>query len=103
MRFATMYKDTGAKIAEHSVEEYPNEACGLIVMSALNGKPVVVKCKNISDDPSKSFIIDPSEYVDALKVGEVIGVWHSHVNQSADPSDADRFGCEVTNLNWTGT
>lgn len=77
---------------------YPEEACGLIVAGAK--KATFVSCANASTVPTRTFRIDPKQEREIAKQGEIIGVWHSHVEQSFEPSDADRAGCEVTQMPW---
>lgn len=77
---------------------YPNEACGLVV--AVGKKSVAVECRNISPEPRDRFMIDPKGYAQAADMGEIIGVWHTHPNLSANPSPADRVGCENSGVTW---
>jgi len=77
---------------------YPNEACGLVV--GVNGRQRIIICKNVADDPRTNFRIDPHEYIEAAKIGEVIGVWHTHVDVPANPSEQDVAGCNASRLPW---
>lgn len=78
--------------------QYPNEACGLIVKKGK--KSLAFACKNIAESPKDRFRIDPLDYARCAKEGEVIAVWHTHTDQSPDPSPADRAMCEVSELPW---
>lgn len=80
------------------MEEYPNEACGLVV--AVGKKSIAIKCKNVSPEPESRFTISASDYADACERGEVIAVWHTHTDESAEPSDGDKVSCEETGLPW---
>jgi len=84
---------------EAAQRNYPYEACGLILSSGKK-RPKIIECKNEASDPANQFMISPVEYVKALKIGKVIGVWHTHVNCSVNASDADRVGCEATAVPW---
>lgn len=84
---------------EAAERNYPYEACGLILSSGKK-RPKIIECKNEASDPGNQFLINPTEYVKALKFGKVIGVWHTHVNCKVDASDADRVGCEATAVPW---
>lgn len=77
---------------------YPNEACGLIV--AVGKKAQFIACKNIAQEPHNTFRIDAKDYARAEDTGEVLAIWHSHVNEPPTPSDADRAGCEAFELPW---
>ena len=91
-------KNAALDIQKFAVEQYPKEACGVIV--SIGKKFVVINCKNISYDPKLHFVIDPADYVRAEEMGEVIAIWHTHVDESPEPSLADRAGCNLTELPW---
>lgn len=81
-------------------EAFPNEACGLIV--AKGRKTTLIGCENISEDPRNNFQISHlkwAEITDELGY-KVVAVWHSHVNEPAEPSVGDKMGCELTALPW---
>lgn len=80
-----------------SKEEYPREACGLIVN--IKGKPHLVPCENKSKDDNQ-FVISPEEYAKVEDEHEIIGVFHSHVNESSRASEVDRVSCNASNLPW---
>lgn len=77
---------------------WPNEACGLILQ--VGKKSVSVLCANTSEEPGSQFLISVEDYCDAAARGEVIGVWHTHVNTSPKPSQADLVGCEASGVPW---
>ena len=102
-------------IRQHSVRDYPNECCG-VLLGKVEGdaKHVaeVVALKNLRHDPSRAqellpvddpgreternrFLIDPLDQLavekDARARGlEVLGYYHSHPDHPARPSDYDR-------------
>ena len=77
---------------------YPNEACGLLIK--VGNKSEAIPCVNISTEPKSTFMISTDEYANAADRGEVIGVWHTHIEIPATPSDADRAACEATGVPW---
>lgn len=83
---------------QEAAKQYPNEACGLIV--AKGKKSVLVPCQNVASDRRNHFTIAPIDYANAALIGEVIAVWHSHVEEPATPSEADKVGCENTDMPW---
>jgi proteasome lid subunit RPN8/RPN11 len=87
-----------AQMRELATKSYPNEACGLIVSTGRFAS--LSECKNISPEPRTQFIIDPKDYAAAEDAGDVIGVWHSHVDEPGTPSEADKASCEATELPW---
>jgi cell wall-associated NlpC family hydrolase len=66
---------------------YPEEGCGIILNK--RGKLIWRLCKNISDDPENSFIIDPTEYIKASLEGDIYSIVHSHVDSSSEPGEKD--------------
>ena len=84
-----MLKDSiKLKIKEHSLEEHPNECCGLILR---NGKKEWAhKCKNIAEDRRGNFDICPNDYIEAAKLGEIKGYYHSHPDNNCLFSDIDK-------------
>lgn len=82
------------QIKRHAERESPKEACGAII--GVNGKPVVVECKNTSHDPANLFQISPQELSQAMEKGELIAIYHSHPNGTCRPSSGDKAACMAT-------
>jgi proteasome lid subunit RPN8/RPN11 len=91
-------KNATLEIQKYAQEAYPAEACGVIVSQGK--KFQVVNCKNISAEPNLHFVIDPKEYSLAEELGDVVAIWHSHVNIPPEPSFADRAGCDASETLW---
>jgi proteasome lid subunit RPN8/RPN11 len=91
-------------IRRHASEEYPREACGVIV--ARGAERRLVRCRNVQDelhardpvrhprDARTAYYIDPT---DLLRIGrlegegfEVAVIYHSHVDAGAYFSETDR-------------
>ena len=85
------------EVQKHAATEAPRECCGLAVV--VKGRLRYWPCKNISLNDA-NFEIDPEDYAAAEDAGEIVGVCHSHVFISPDPSEADRVMCEKTGLPW---
>lgn len=85
------------EIEQHAKQAFPAECCGLLVM--VGRRPEYFPCKNISG-VHDAFIIDPEDYALADSAGEIIGLVHSHPNEMANPSQADRVACEASGLPW---
>lgn len=81
------------------VNAYPNEACGFVVVTDAK-RPMFIECENVAEDPSCNFMILPSEYVRASKLGKVSAVWHTHVDMAPSASQPDIVGCEATGTPW---
>jgi len=79
------------EVIQYAKNEYPNEACGLLV-----GRESVdrfIATKNVSSSPHQ-FEIDPSELIATLRslreTGEhLIAIFHSHPHGPAEPSKTD--------------
>lgn len=82
----------------YAISCYPNEACGVIV--DVNGKAQFIGCENIHHEPSNNFTVDPLQYSKAADKGQVVAVWHTHIDKSATPSDEDKAGCNHSELPW---
>jgi proteasome lid subunit RPN8/RPN11 len=81
----------------HAADEFPREACGLLAIH--KGRETYVPCRNIGVGTDQ-FVIHPEDYVRADRLGEIVGVFHSHPNLTAEPSQADKVACEATALPW---
>ena len=81
-----------------ALEEYPKESCGLLLN--VKGKHKYYSCKNIATTVHQCFIIAPEDYIKANNLGDIIGVVHSHPKIPPTPSEADKIGCEQSNLPW---
>ena len=87
---------TTSDIKSHSLREFPNECCGLILSHEGNAKSF--ECKNISDNKRSNFSIDPKDYLEAQKQGEVVAYYHSHTNQNENFSDMDKLFSDSSKL-----
>lgn len=102
-------------IREHGAREYPNECCGIVLGSEVDGVKQVrelAPVRNLRHEPSRAqeilplaepgkesernrFLMDPKELarvqVDARARGlDIIGYYHSHPDHPARPSEYDR-------------
>jgi proteasome lid subunit RPN8/RPN11 len=89
----------------HSLSAFPEECCGLMFGNFSDTKDdratrvVTIQRMRNTFDPAQRFhrySIDPKEFLnietDAEERGEeIIGVYHSHPNAPAKPSEFDRF------------
>lgn len=83
-------------VLEHAGETPERECCGLVTVP--NGKMTYVRCRNIAHDDGE-FEIHPEDYIEAEAFG-IVGVVHSHLHGSPEPSMADRVGIERSGLPW---
>tara|TARA_R100001163_G_scaffold52212_1_gene39584 strand:+ start:3195 stop:3896 length:702 start_codon:yes stop_codon:yes gene_type:complete len=86
------------KALAHAKEEDPKESVGLLIN--IRGKEKYYPCRNLSMTAHQCFILDPEDYVAATNLGEVSAIVHSHPINPPTPSQADKIGCENSNLPW---
>jgi proteasome lid subunit RPN8/RPN11 len=66
------------KIKNYCLENSQQESCGLIYNQQNLNK--IFKCKNISFDPEKHFLINPEDYEKCEFKGNILSCFHSHIN-----------------------
>ena len=88
------------EIRAHALEEaggsMPRECCGLIVRKGQ--KQQVVRCRNVSTEPHHTFLMPPEDFRKAEEIGPLLACYHSHVFDSAAPSDGDKTVSEANKL-----
>jgi proteasome lid subunit RPN8/RPN11 len=86
-------------IQDHAIETYPEECSGVIVGMNTGEMKVVVdvwRAENIHEDErSRRFLIDPLVYMKLEQQADerdmdVLGIYHSHPDHPAEPSEYDR-------------
>jgi proteasome lid subunit RPN8/RPN11 len=77
----------------HARQTAPAECCGLLIGAP--GEVVdVMPARNIAEDPSRRYLIDPRDHLSALRLARVrglavVGAYHSHPQSAAQPSPTD--------------
>lgn len=75
-------------ILKHAEEVYPEECCGVVVVTE-QGIEKYVRCLNNAKDPTKDFRIDAQSFMEAEDIGDVVGIVHSHPDGTTKPSAYD--------------
>jgi proteasome lid subunit RPN8/RPN11 len=86
------------KMKQHAEDDYPNECCGFFYGLEGENRQVEIarKVENAKEgDQSDRFQIDPLDYQKAEKYAidhdlDLLGVYHSHPDHPAEPSEHDR-------------
>lgn len=76
---------------------FPREACGFVI--GRGKKAFFMAAQNMAAQHNE-FVINHIDYAKAEDAGDILAIWHSHPNADGTPSDADRAGCEATELTW---
>jgi proteasome lid subunit RPN8/RPN11 len=81
------------EIVAHSLEERPNECCGMVSGSA-GAATEVFRARNALASPF-SFDMEPSDQIGIYTTiedrrEEILAIYHSHTKSPAEPSQSDR-------------
>ena len=85
-------------IEEHARDAFPEECCGFLLGHGGERKRIAeaLRAKNVAtEDRARRYVIDPLELLHAddearTRGLDLVGVYHSHPNHSAVPSEFDR-------------
>lgn len=91
-------KEAVKKMQNHAEADYPNECCGFFygLEGEIRRVRLAQKVENVKEgDQSDRFQIDPLDYQKAEKYAinhdlDLLGVYHSHPDHPAEPSEHDR-------------
>ena len=98
----TVYIEKSAyeSITAHAEEGYPNEICGVLLGKNADGRHTVHAIMRIdnsfeADEQYHRFLITPDDMFKAERLArqqrlDVLGVYHSHPDEEARPSEYDR-------------
>jgi len=87
------------RMERHGVETYPRECCGILVGKEQGTRRIVTEVLPVqnarADSPRNRFLILPEDVLRCLHEAErsgveILGVYHSHPDQPAQPSEFDR-------------
>lgn len=105
MKSLRLPTDLRDKIRRHCADDYPREACGLLIGIGDYVVTKTVPSTNLSDYPEKNFEIDPAliiEYQKKLRDRNerILGHYHSHPDGRAAPSIHDQAQNHDSSLIW---
>lgn len=82
-------KESLQQIVDESESNSFIEICGFLGFDREKEAYVVQNQKNVAEDPSKHFMIDPLSYLFFKDRYDLLAVYHSHINSDAEPSEFD--------------
>jgi proteasome lid subunit RPN8/RPN11 len=85
------------RIREQAQREYPSQCCGLLLGVQREGDRLVLRaepCGNTAENPASGYAIAPVELIERMRTAseqrfEILGFYHSHPDQPANPSERD--------------
>jgi proteasome lid subunit RPN8/RPN11 len=95
------------KLVTHAISEQPSESCAMLFGKKIgdnwNVKEVFLT-QNI-DDSQTNFTISPEELLKGYQIAEknqleVVGIFHSHPNSDAIPSNTDKKFMQNNPIPW---
>ncbi|RDJ32768.1 MAG: peptidase [Crenarchaeota archaeon] len=95
------------QLLEHAEKEKPNESCAILYGKNDDSKAIVTEIyftKNIEESPI-NFTISNEELIKAYKTAEekhleIVGIFHSHPDSMAVPSNTDKRFMESNPVVW---
>jgi proteasome lid subunit RPN8/RPN11 len=91
-------------IVEDAVQAFPEECCGFVFgHEDSDGRRIITRARVVQNakegDKRRRFEISPQDYLDAEKYAEeqqieLLGIYHSHPNHPAVPSEHDRAAAQ---------
>ena len=107
MEFIVLAQKEKNKLVTHAISEQPNESCAMLFGKKIgdnwNVKEVFLT-QNI-DDSQTNFTISPEELLKGYQIAEknqleVVGIFHSHPNSDAIPSNTDKKFMQNNPVPW---
>ena len=95
------------KLVTHAIGKQPNESCAMLFGKKVGDKwnvKEVFLTQNI-DDSQTNFTISPEELLKGYQIAEknqleVVGIFHSHPNSDAVPSNTDKKFMQNNPVPW---
>jgi proteasome lid subunit RPN8/RPN11 len=94
-------------LSNHADSEKPNESCAILFGMVIDKKNIVKEIfitKNIDESPV-NFTISNEQLIQAYNMAEekkmgVVGIFHSHPNSEAYPSNTDKKFMHINPIVW---
>lgn len=90
-------KSVSLKLRSAVLSSPDREVCGFVLEDG-----EVFICRNTAEDPASSFVIEPEEFEKASSLGQVLGIFHSHISRAPylGVTATDLESQEMTGLPW---
>jgi proteasome lid subunit RPN8/RPN11 len=94
-----LQREALTRMEEHGAETYPNECCGILLGKAQGRHKAIAEvfpAENARADSARNrYLIPPTDLLRSLEEGEekgmeILGFYHAHPDQPAQPSGFDR-------------
>jgi len=102
-------------IRRHSLDERPNECCGIIIEQdrmkrtwkkgdqtlppmTLSKYLFAIRAKNVATLKDKNFEIDGQSYLKSSRMGKMVAYYHSHPGKNSEFSNLDKMTSQAHNL-----
>lgn len=79
------------EIRQHALSRSEEEVCGFICFNLFSHIKEIYRCNNSISNRANSFSISPLDYVRASRSGEILAVYHSHINNNVEFSLSDKI------------
>ena len=107
MEFVVLAQKEKNKLVTHAISEQPNESCAMLFGKKVGDNWNVKEfflTQNI-DDSQTNFTISPEELLKGYQIAEknqleVVGIFHSHPNSDAIPSNTDKKFMQNNPVPW---
>ena len=75
------------QIKQYALKQPNEEVCGFVILNDF-GEVEIYNCKNVHTDKAKAFEVEIETFLKISKKN-ILAIYHSHVNHSANPSEYD--------------
>lgn len=98
MNVITLHPGAADRIRAHGASTYPNECCGALIGSSVDGETRVLEARPLdnvtAEGPRRRFLVSAADYRTAERHAaaagaELVGFYHSHPDHPAEPSQYD--------------
>ena len=88
---------------EDALQSFPNECCGFVFGKEIGEERIITELLTVNNskegDKRRRFEIAPKDYINAERFADekelqLLGVYHSHPNHPAIPSEHDRIAAQ---------